>query len=364
MNDIDKSQPATSSGNVPEIEVRHWVGTTAWIIAIFLIYWFFDSFKIVLLGFLAAVSMASALKPAVRKAPGPRNLRAVVIGVLPPILLLGMLALVIWILAVPIKRELSNLPQMEAQADQFLTRVGSMLNLSQPLTVRDLLPRLYDVITGERGAKFFSTTTNVVSGILIAFAFVFIGSIYILIDPPIKWLPEVLKLIPGKWRAPVRAAFRELGPKLRWWMIGTIIGAVTIGVASGIGYALVGLNFAIPIAFFAGVSEVVPTVGPLVTFIIALIFAATQSLGTVIGVVIVYAIVQGLESYLLMPLIMKKAVEVPPLVTLFTIIFWGSIFGLPGLLLAIPLNLTVWSFATNLIVPASERPESQQSPSE
>ena len=77
--------------------------------------------------------------------------------------------------------------------------------------------------------------------------------------------------------------------------------------------------------------------------------AATQGSDTVLKVVLVWLVVQTLESYVVTPLVMKKAVAVPPLVTLFSVVFWGKLFGVAGLLLAIPLDLVIWSFARHLL---------------
>ena len=58
---------------------------------------------------------------------------------------------------------------------------------------------------------------------------------------------------------------------------------------------------------------------------IALLFALTQSPGTVFGVLIVYSFVQLLESYVLLPMVIKKTTHIPPVVTLFTVVFWGQL---------------------------------------
>ena len=153
-------------------------------------------------------------------------------------------------------------------------------------------------------------------------------------------------------------------PRLRWWVIGTLFSMAVVGVAAWIGYMVVGLEFAIPLALLAGVAEIVPTVGPAAAFLVALLFAATQGTGTLIGVTVVYIIIQLIESYVLVPLVMKKAVKVPPVVTLFTVVLWGKVFGAAGLFLAIPINLVLWSFYDHLVLrPRSDRPpQPPQSP--
>jgi predicted PurR-regulated permease PerM len=133
-----------------------------------------------------------------------------------------------------------------------------------------------------------------------------------------------------------------------------------IAIVTGVGYSLVGLPAAFPVAILGGIAQLVPTFGPLVTFIVALLLAAAGGAKTMIGVTIVYVIVQSLESYALTPYVMKRAAEMPPVVTLFTVVLWGQVFGLPGLLLAVPINLVIWAFLYHLLIHPREQQRRQE----
>lgn len=102
-------------------------------------------------------------------------------------------------------------------------------------------------------------------------------------------------------------------------------------------------------AILAGISELVPTIGPLLAFAVALAVAATQGATRVLWLGGLHVFVHILESYILIPLVYKEAVRVPPIVTLFTVVLWGEIFGIGGLLLAIPINLFLWTMAEHFI---------------
>lgn len=332
------------------VNVRQLATVASWLIAVFLFVWFFNAAKIMFLGFLAAAALAAALSPFVQRLPGPHGLVALLIGVAPPLLFAGLVALIVWFAAEPIKRQLNYLPEMEQQLNASLADFSLRLGLVEPVTVQSLASQMLDVVTGARGAKLFSTTAGFFSDVFIALAFIFIGCIYMLISPPDRVFMPALRLLPVHWRSSVKDAVEELGPRLRWWLIGTVISAVTIGLAAWIGYTIVGLQFTVPLAILAALGEFIPTIGPLLTFAVALIFAATQGVGTVVGVSVVYLIIQTIEGYVLLPIIMKRAVNIPPIITLFSIVFWGSIFGVPGVLLALPLDLLAWSFAKHLIM--------------
>lgn len=332
------------------VQVRHLITAFVWAVTIWLILYFFEAAKIVLLGFLAASCLAAALQPLVRRLSGPHGLKAVFIGILPILLAVGLVVIVSWQLSRPIVQQAGQWPQLEQNINGLLAKWSGQLGMAQPLRVNDLLAQLGDFVTGAGGRKLFSTTTGILSGLVIALAFVFIGCIFLLVDRPSRIIAPVLKMLPPARRPQVEGALRDLAPRLRWWLIGTLIGALGIGVTSGIGFYFVGLKLAVPLAILAGISEIVPTAGPIFAFAVALLFAATQGLGKVIGVATVYIAIHILESYILIPLVMKKAVRIPPVVTLFTIILWGVIFGFPGLLLAIPINLVIWSFADHLLL--------------
>jgi predicted PurR-regulated permease PerM len=144
-----------------------------------------------------------------------------------------------------------------------------------------------------------------------------------------------------RWK--VEAMLSNLGPRLRRWVIGTLLSMLIVFTASLIGYSIIGLEFALPLAMLAGLAEIVPTVGPACACIIAMLLAATVSGGAALGVLLVYGIIQSIEAYVILPMIMRGAVHIHPAVTLFSVVLWGKLFGIPGLMLAIPINLTIAS---------------------
>jgi predicted PurR-regulated permease PerM len=171
---------------------------------------------------------------------------------------------------------------------------------------------------------------------------------------------QAVRLFPKDRRQPTLDALEELRPLLRWWFIGTALSMAMVGTLFGAGYAMIGLQFAAPLALFAGVAQVVPTFGPMITLVLSLLVAIPQGSYQVGGVVVIYVVVQSVESYILTPKVMERAVHVPPVVTLFTIILWGNVFGVVGLILAIPLNLMIWALLKHHIILRHERTEPGQ----
>jgi predicted PurR-regulated permease PerM len=321
----------------------------AWIIAITLFLRFFHPLKIVLLGFLAAAAVAAMLEPLSRLLRGGRGVRAITVGFAFLAFVGGTLFVVSWLLVEPVRRQFQSWPQVKEGLDRTLAFWGQRLGLEPVPTVDSLLSQLADFITGK-GPELAAATADITTIVVIVLVFVFAGSIYLLAETRGRLLKPVVMLLPPQRRQAVRNLFADLVPRLRWWMIGTLGGMAMIGTGSYIGYEIIGLEFSLPLAVLMGLSEAVPTVGPAVAFAVTLFTAFSQSASTVVGVVVVYSAVQLLESYVVLPLIMRRAVDIPPVVTLFTVVLWGKIFGVAGLLLAVPIDLVIWGLLDTFIV--------------
>lgn len=350
-----------SEAGVPErrVEVRDLVTLFVWAVVVALFFHFFESFRLLFLGILAAGCLAAALYPLVRYFPASRALSAVLVGVMPVVLVVGLIVLMSWLLASPIKQEVQRWPEVQEKMNNALARWSQQLGMEEPVDVQTLLGGARGFLGTPDGMQVLSTIT----GVAVALVLTFFGSIYLMAEPPGRLLTPAVDAMPRRRARQVRAAFDDLVPRLRWWLIGTLFSMTVVGVAAWIGYALVGLDFALPLAVLAGVAEIVPNVGPAAAFLVAALVASTQGMGTLVAVVVIYVIIQVVESYVLVPLVMKKAVEEPPIVTLFTVVLWGTVFGAPGLFLAIPINLTLWSFFDHLVLrPRREQREQREQP--
>ncbi len=344
--------PSWSQGEHPQ---RVWlypiVSLFVWGIILIIFFRFFAAGKLVLLGLIAAAAVAAMLRPMTTRIPGPRGLSAAVLGLGFLAAVMGVLVLMGWLMVEPVQRWIAGWPQLQKNLDAVLSSWSTRFGMHYPVTVQDIGNQIMGFFsTGDSLGQVFSQTADVTAAVLVGAAFVFIGSIYLLAEPPGRLTGPMLAMLPPWRRAAAAGALADLDRRLRWWLVGTLISIAVVGVASIIGYSIIGLEFALPLAIFAGLAEAIPTIGPAVTLGLALLLATTQGPTQTIGVIIVYAVVQTLESYLLIPLVMRKAVSIPPVITLFTIVLWGKIFGVAGLLLAIPIDMFIWSFADHLLV--------------
>ena len=344
--------------NPVRVELRHLHALAGWAVAIFLFFYFFPAFELLALCLLGSAILAAALQPLAHRIPAKRWPSAVLAGLLPILGAVALFWLVGWLLWRVVHEQAGQWPALQASIDEMLAGWSRTIGLPEPLTVDSLQRRLAGVLTGGRGAggEKMMAAAGAVAHALVALVLVLFGAMFLLGERERTLLRPVLRLLPPRRRPQVEAAIDSLGPKMRWWLLGSLLSMAVTGAASAVGFKLAGLQFALPLGVLAGFSELVPTFGPTFVFLVALLVAATQGSATVVKVLVVWAVVQTLESYILQPTVMKRAVEVPPLVTLFSVVFWGMVFGLAGLLLAVPLDLVIWAFATHLLGDRAEEP--------
>jgi predicted PurR-regulated permease PerM len=106
---------------------------------------------------------------------------------------------------------------------------------------------------------------------------------------------------------------------------------------------IIGVPYALMIGIFAGIVEFVPLVGPWVGGLLAVSVASLDDPGKVLWTIIAVLAIQQLESNVITPLVMARAAEIHPFVTLFALLLFGSLFGFLGILLSIPLVLLLWT---------------------
>jgi predicted PurR-regulated permease PerM len=133
--------------------------------------------------------------------------------------------------------------------------------------------------------------------------------------------------------------FRTLGQideKLGAWLRGQLVLSATIGVVTFLALTILGVPYALPLAVLAGVLEVIPTLGPTLAAIPAVIVALTITPSLALIVIITYVIIQMLENNFLVPKIMQKAVGLNPVIVIIGVMVGANLMGVTGALLSIP----------------------------
>ena len=150
-------------------------------------------------------------------------------------------------------------------------------------------------------------------------------------------IQSLLLLIPKSQRESTRELITSMETKVSYYVAGQGVLCLIIGIMALISYLLIGLPNVLVLALLAGVMEAVPLIGPLVGAIPAALVALSIAPAKLVWVIVATIILHQAENYLLAPRIMRKAVGVNPFVSLLAFLAIGSLFGLAGVLMAIPI---------------------------
>lgn len=176
-----------------------------------------------------------------------------------------------------------------------------------------------------------STVTNVVIAI-ITFPIV----LFFLLKDGDRFKDHSLKLLPPKFRKDVNQILQNMDTQVGAYIQGQIIVALCIGVLLYIGYLIIGLDYAIILAMTAAVTSVVPYLGPMIAIAPAIIIAIIAGPLMLLKLAAVWGAVQFLEGNFISPNIMGKTMQIHPLTIVFVLLVGGNLFGIVGIILAIP----------------------------
>jgi len=187
----------------------------------------------------------------------------------------------------------------------------------------------------------FNLISSTFSGVFTVIVTIVI-SLYISIEKgqmvkDFSWLTKNNKLIKQ-----INEATSEIDIQLGNWIRGEATLMIIVGVLVFVGTALIGLPYPLPLALLAGVLEIVPNIGPTVAAIPAIIIAlVTLGWPSAIATLVLYIVIQQFENNLIVPRVMQKNVNVSGLTVVLGILIGGSVFGVVGALLAIPMIIVI-----------------------
>lgn len=149
---------------------------------------------------------------------------------------------------------------------------------------------------------------------------------------------DIESLIPKKYRSDVFALFRDMDDVISAYIRGHLLVCLIIGTLSGIAMYIIGIKYALVIGIIAGITEIIPYFGPIIGAVPAIIIGLFQSWQLSIKVVIVVFIIQQIESNIISPKIMGDSIGLYPLTIIFVILAGGHLYGIIGMLLAVPIT--------------------------
>ncbi|QNM83505.1 AI-2E family transporter [Sphingomonas sabuli] len=181
------------------------------------------------------------------------------------------------------------------------------------------------------------------------FLLVVFGGIFLAAQPEF-YRTGTIKLVPKARRSLVSEAMDESETALRLWLKGQLISMVLVGVLTAFGLWALGIESWLVLGLLAGLFEFVPFAGPILAAIPGIMLALAVSPELAFWTAMIYILVQHVEAYLIQPLVQQYAVELPPVVLLFSLLAFGLLFGAIGIFFAAPLAVVTYVLIKRLYV--------------
>ncbi len=183
---------------------------------------------------------------------------------------------------------------------------------------------------------FITSTFEVIAGLVL----ILMMSVYIGADP-FTYRNGILHLFPKRRRERIGEVLTAMAVMLRKWLVTQLIAMVVIGVVSTIALLVLGVKAPFALGIIAGLLEFVPTIGPVLSAVPAIAMGFLDSPEKALYVGLAYIAIQQLENHILIPLLMKGGMDLPPVLTIVTQGLMALLFGFLGLMIAVPLLAAV-----------------------
>ncbi len=330
--------------NKDSINITIHSGTVVKIVLVLLLMGALFYIRDILLIVLTAVVLASAIEPGTKwlvRRGLPRIISVVAIY----LVLLSIVAAFFYFI---IPRFLGDFSSLLNKLPHYISTVSvggsasdssswqsALLGLSKSESLGEVVKNVTQSIS-HSSAGFLATLTSVFGGLL-SFVLIFVISFYLAVQE--SGIEDFLRLVtPLKQEHYVISLWRRTQYKIGKWMQGQIILAFIVGILVYIGLSLLGVENAFFFALISAVFEIIPIFGPVVGSIPGVLFALLHG-GLVFGVIvaIMYLIIQQIESHVIYPLVVKKLLNIHPLLVIIALVIGAKLGGLLGVLLSVPL---------------------------
>ena len=306
--------------------------------ALLLVYQFLAAVVATVLLLATGLLLAVALSAPVellhrRKVPRPAAVTLIVLVILAALGLGGYLLLPV--LAEQISQLASYLPDALSQLVERLRNLASRLGIQtgggsiSPSTLASIGRRVLGGILG-----IFSGFASFLTGLIVVlFVPLYLAAMP---DPVERW---VVRLFPPGRREKARKVLSESRGSLLGWLGGRLFSMLVVGVLSTIALYVIGIPGALFLGIFSGLVAFVPIIGSVAGAVPPLVLAFAGNPLDALWVLLAYVVIQQVESNLLTPLVMQRAVSLHPLVVIAAVTVAGAAFGVLGALLAVPASL-------------------------
>ena len=196
---------------------------------------------------------------------------------------------------------------------------------------------------------FLKSFLTISAHLLEATIFTVAAGIYLAAQPTI-YRKGTSQLFPPTRRATVEQTIDDVGRALRLWLLGQAIQMCLVGAITTAAVWLIGLPSPLALGLIAGITEFIPYLGPVLSAIPAVLVAVTSGFYPALWTVVAYIVIHQIEGNLIVPMVQRRLVFVPPAVLLLSIVTVTEIFGMIGIIFAAPITVIAFVAVKKLYV--------------
>lgn len=266
------------------------------------------------------------------------------------LIIFGLLGFLIYLIAPLLVREVQDfsraLPQYLERISPFLRQIGAFGDIEN-----------FMIFLGERLEQIvvhlFRTVAAIFGGVSATLFILAVSFFFSLEEKPIQ---RVIKIIfPKKYEEQVLSLWTKSQKSIINWFWARILTCLFVGIATLLVLLLFDVRYSFAMALMVGISNFIVFLGPIIAGIIMFLFIILESLPKAIFVLIAFVLIQQIESFLIQPILMKKAVGISPAMVLIALVIGGTLWGILGAILAIPLFGLLSNFLKEFLEMKKER---------
>lgn len=293
-----------------------------------------------------AVVIASGLEPGVKgltKIKIPRFFAALIIYVFGLLLFTSVFYLVLPTLITESKQFSEELPigysNLIGNIEEFFGRTPVDINIQEE--VGGLVSSIQSSIPTD-ASNIFDFLSNLFGGLL-SFILMLVISFYLVLQK--DGVSHFLKsVVPREHQEYAVDLWKRVQVRLGRWFQGQILLGLFVGSFLFVVLWLMGVKYALTIAFMAGILEIIPVIGPITAGLITFVLISFQSPMLAVGAIVAYLIIEQIQQHLLMPSLMSKTIGLNPVVIIVSLLVAANLIGIWGVVLAIPIAVTISEF--------------------
>ncbi|MET3824810.1 MULTISPECIES: AI-2E family transporter [Sphingomonas] len=266
-----------------------------------------------------------------RVLPIGRSWRLLIVVLLTVLFLIGL----VWLTGVQVTAQFAQLQQ---------TLITQATRLSNWATEKGIMPQQADIngMVQQALGSFGKLTgyLGIVFGALASLVMVLVIGLFVAIEPRLygrglEWM------VPRDMRPRFAGTIEQMATTMRRLLAGRLFGMALEGAMTGIALAFAGVPMALVLGILTGLLAFIPNLGAIVSGILMVAVGFSAGSDTGLWAICIYVFIQTLDGYVIIPMVAKKTVDLPPALTLSSQILAGTLFGLLGLTLADPLTAMI-----------------------